>query len=223
MRRKQKGFSLGETMIVLVAASIAVGAVGYGFAEYQRQAAVMDAVQLVGAVQRSAELQDPTESLSLTNLVGNLDDQYRAGSVGSQSAVLHGFRGGVASVRAGTAGGIEVLLQDVERKVCGEIVSRVWPLVDGIAAGRQSSSDLIALKDLALGEDQAYAASSAIRKACVDGDSSRQIVLQMSRGFPAGVAPLPGGGTKPAKPAEPVELPVFDDPLPPPPPKDELF
>ncbi|XAI97254.1 hypothetical protein [Dolichospermum phage Dfl-JY45] len=212
---RQKGFTLFETMMVLAVASVTVAAVSFGFVEYRRQAAVADAVELVGAVQRAAEQLDPSLPVNVDQLTGALDVRFRAPGSKDDPSNLTGFRGGRASVLARAAGGIEVRLSGVDPAACGEIVSRLWPMVDGISAGWDGSKGgLEALKQPALGNDQPSPPAAALRRGCVQGAAERDMVIAMVNGFPGVVS---AGADDTVKPGDPVVIdPVIIDPVPPP-------
>ena len=217
MMKRAQGFTLFETALVLIIASFAVAAVSFGFLEYRRQLAVTDAVELVGSVQRSAQLQDPVEPLSIAGLVAGIDERFRSSlAPGNLSASVAGFRGGTASVWSPSTGGIEVRFDGVDREACGQMVSRLWPMVDGIRAGR-FGGELVALKQTALGDEQAIASSAAVKQGCIDGTASRTVVVALAAGFP----PAPSGSSSGGGKEDPLpgnDEPVIEDPLPPPPP-----
>lgn len=210
---KQRGFTLLETMIALAVAAVAIGAVSFGFIEYRRQAAVADAVELVGAVQKAAEQMDPTLPVDVGQLSGAVDVRFRAQGITKDGPNLGGFRGGQASLVARPAGGIELHLSGVDPAACGEIVSRLWPMVDGISAGWAGSKGgtLEPLKQAALGPDQPSAPAAALRRGCVQGAAERSMVIAMVNGFPAAVAM---GSDDVVKPTDPVIDPIIDPPPP---------
>jgi len=223
--RSQNGFSLIESLIVLALSVITFSAVVYGFMEYRRQQTVSSAIELVGAVQRSAEALDASEPVNFAALASGLDPQFQSDVAvppGSPSALLGGFHGGgIAYAKGGARGGYEIVLLNINKHACGPLVARIWPMVDGISAGVAGGSSMATLKNTDLGEEQATATSAAVRSACEDGSSQRRIVLAVMDGFPPALPttrpPTGPGGEEQG----PIVAPPDPEPLPPP--VDEMY
>lgn len=232
MRNTQNGFSLFEIMVTLAILAFMVGVASYGVREYRRGQAVNSAVELVGAVQRAAADMDQTRPLDVTLLASAMSAEHRGRDLGGggprggggRGAQLNGFTGGAASLELRSGSGYQVRFSGVSPEVCGEMIARLWSVVDGISAG--GSDSVVEVKATAGIGGQAAALSSTVASAC-SGASDRVVLAWMDAGFPqtlVAVAP-PSPPVVVAPPSDqPVITPIGgDETMPVLPPREEAF